>query len=137
MNEALAYGLVDALSGAMPNSAYLMEVGLRDLSVFADIGICPHEVGQPQLLKIDVILRVIPPDQDNIDEAMDYSRIVALAEGLAKERIALIETFARRLAEACLQHPFVLHADVKVDKPGALPTAIATTRVVQSGRRAS
>lgn len=37
---------------------------------------------------------------------------------------------ARRLAEACLDHPAVIEADVLIEKPEALAGGVASARVV-------
>lgn len=105
-------------------------VTIRDLSVAADIGVYAHEIGRPQTLVLNVTLHVKPVMADQISETIDYTRVVEYAEALARERTALIETFAYRLAEKCLAHPLVHEADVVVEKPGAIPQAVAGTRVV-------
>ena len=100
-------------------------ISLRDIQVLADIGAYRHEIGRPQPLVLHVTLAVVPPEEDTIEVAFDYVRIKALAEDLSRERIVLIETFAQRLARACLEHRLVLGARVTVEKPQAVPGAMA------------
>lgn len=106
------------------------ELRVRDIRVAADIGVHAHEIGRPQLLAVDVRLSIIPPSKDQLGETIDYNRIVEYAVELGGMRLSLIETFARRLGEACLATPGVLEADVTVEKPGALPNGLASSRVV-------
>ncbi|HEX7759339.1 MAG TPA: dihydroneopterin aldolase [Caulobacteraceae bacterium] len=103
---------------------------VRDLSVTADIGVHAHEVGRPQSLIVNVTLRVRPPASDQLAETIDYTDVVSAAQSLANQRIGLIESFAHRLATACLRHPAVEEADVLIEKPGALADGLAGARVV-------
>jgi len=108
----------------------LSSVSVLDLSVSANIGVHDHEIGRQQALLIDATLDVLPPEEDRIGETFDYTHVASLAEKLGQEHITLIETFARRLAEACLAHPRVERADIFVCKPGALSTGLAGARTV-------
>lgn len=105
------------------------EISVVGLEVMADIGIYDHEVGAPQPLRLNVRLQVAAVEHDQIDEAFDYAKVVTIAQRLATERTALIETFARRMATACLCSPMVLAADVEIEKPRALPGCLAGARV--------
>jgi len=105
-------------------------ISVRDLSVSADIGVYAHEIGQPQTLLINVALLMRTAPADRLADTVDYTRIVEVADALAHERIELIETFAYRLATACLAFAGVMQADVQVEKPGALVRGIAGTRIV-------
>lgn len=102
---------------------------LDQLEIMADIGAEAREHGVLQPLRIFVSLKVTPPDADRIDRAFDYRQLRAIAERLAARRTVLIETFARDLAEQCLGHPLVDAADVRIEKPRAVPDALAGTRV--------
>lgn len=108
----------------------LRTVVVRDLSVAADIGVHAHEIGRRQVLLVNVTLRVRPTLSDRLDETFDYTDVVAAAHALAGERISLIESFAYRLAAACLRHPLVEEADVLIEKPGALVSGLAGSRIV-------
>ena len=107
----------------------LHEVLVTGLEVEADIGVYAHEMGVRQKLLIDVVLETRPPRHDTLPETLDYGLIVSYALALAEERNALIETFARRLCELCLQHPQVDGVEVRIGKPSALPQALAGTRI--------
>jgi len=108
----------------------LRTVVVRDLSVAADIGVHAHEIGRRQVLLVSVTLRVRPSLSDRLDETIDYTDVVTAAQSLANERISLIESFAARLAAACLRHPLVEEADVLIEKPGALVSGLAAARIV-------
>ena len=110
-------------------------VVVRDLAVLADIGVREHEVGNPQLLLIEARLDVRVPRADRLEETFDYCRLAALAQALGRERIGLVETFARRLAEACLEHPLVERADIRIDKPAALRSGVAGVQIVMGRAR--
>ena len=112
------------MSGALSCS-----ISLRDIRLLADIGVHHHEIGRPQPLVIHVTLMVVPPDHDSVDAVFDYVRIKSLAEELAAQRVVLIEIFARRLAEACLEHRLVRGATVTVEKPFAVPGAMASATI--------
>ncbi len=107
-----------------------MEVNVRDIRVAADIGVFSHEMGIAQKLVVSARLVILPVAQDHLDQTIDYNVIVAYAEALGRERIALIETFAERLAQDCLRHAIVLSADIVVEKPGALANGVASTRII-------
>lgn len=110
-------------------------VMLDDIAVMADIGVLEAEIGNAQPLFVHVALDVAAPGSDDLAETFDYRAIHAAAQGLGRERIALIETFALRLADHCLADPRVLAAEVRVDKPRAIPGAMARTtlRLARSG----
>lgn len=104
-------------------------VMLEQIEVMADIGILAAEQGTFQPLVIHVSLAIDPPGEDALERTYDYRAIHRAAHQLAAQRIALIEIFARRLAELCLADPLVRGAEVVVDKPRAVPGALARTRV--------
>ena len=106
------------------------KVMVRDIRLAADIGVHAHEIGRLQALTVHVALQVLAQKSDRLEDTMDYNVIVAHASALAGQRIELIETFAQRLALACLEHPPVLEVDVQVEKPGALANGVASARVI-------
>ena len=125
--SAPAFGLLVA-PAAIP--AGQTTIVVRDLEVQADIGVNMEEIGRRQPLVIHAELRLRVADADELAATFDYRELVRHAEALATERIALIETYARRLAGRCLEHPQVVRAEIAVDKPWALPTGLAGVRVV-------
>ncbi|KRB82410.1 hypothetical protein ASE00_10105 [Sphingomonas sp. Root710] len=100
-------------------------VRIRDLTVLADIGINPDEIGRRQPLVIQVELTLSSPDPNNIEGMVDYRSIARAAEALAETHIPLIETFAQRLATQCLSWPPVAAVRITVDKPFALAWGLA------------
>src|SRR3546814_879496 len=106
------------------------EIFVRDMRIAADIGVHAHERGRQQALNVDVRLRVIQPAADELSQAVDYNLVLSHATQLGKQRINLIETFARKLAAICLRHASVFEVEVQVEKIGALPNGIAGTRIV-------
>src|SRR5579859_2819406 len=73
------------------------KVFVRGLTVDAEIGVYAHERGRRQPLIVDVELDVAPGGWRTI-----------------------VETFAWRLARACLAEPCALRVRVRVEKPHAL-----------------
>lgn len=104
-------------------------VRVRDLSLLADIGINPDEIGRRQPIVISVTLKLAGPPPEAIEETIDYRRIAAAAEALAQVHIPLIETFASRLCTECVSWPNVLEAKVSIDKPFALTRGLAGIEV--------
>ena len=111
------------------DTAVEVEVSVSALQVAADIGVYAHEHGNPQPLVVDVAIRIVPPAEDRLDASLDYQIVADAAHRLGRERIQLIETYARRLAETCLEHPGALAVEVRVGKAGALRAGLAGTRV--------
>jgi dihydroneopterin aldolase len=126
-------------TAARANLALLavQEVVVRDIRLAADIGVHAHEIGRLQALIVHVALKIRPVMSDCLADTIDYNAVVAHASALAAQRIALIETFAQRLALTCLEYPYVLEADVVVEKPGALANGQASTHVVMKAAQSS
>ena len=80
-----------------------------------------HEYGRRQPLLADVELDLAPARPEHIGDTVSYSWIVKQAQALAESgHFKLIETFAERLARACLEDSRVSRARVRVEKPEAL-----------------
>lgn len=105
-------------------------VRVKDLPLLADIGINPDEIGRRQPLVITVQLLLDGGAVEGIGETVDYRRIVRAAETLSEVHIPLIETFAYRLGQECLDWSGVIEACVNVDKPFALTRGLAGVEVV-------
>ena len=112
-----------------PRAGPTVEVTISGLQLAADIGVYAHEHGRPQPLLVDIVLAIDPPLHDALAETVDYQRIADDAHALARERTALIETYAMRLAERCIAQPGARSVDVRVSKAGALRAGLAGTRV--------
>jgi dihydroneopterin aldolase len=94
---------------------------VRGLAVEAEIGVHAHERGRRQPLIVDIELDVVAGGWRSIGETVNYEHIVRHARALADSgHILLVETFAWRLARACLAEPRALRARVRVEKPQAL-----------------
>ena len=109
-------------------SGMTVEVTISGLQVAADIGVYAHEHDRAQPLMVDVTLKIDTPVRDALQETIDYQRVADDAHALALERTALIETYAMRLAERCIDHPGAQWVEVRVSKPGALRGGLAGTR---------
>jgi dihydroneopterin aldolase len=97
------------------------QVFVRGLRIEAQIGVHGHELGRLQPLVVDVVLDLAGEPWRSIRHTVDYERIVAHARAIAAQgHIGLVETFAWRLAGACLAEPRVRRARVRIEKPEAL-----------------
>jgi dihydroneopterin aldolase len=96
------------------------------LKVQAEIGVYRHEIGRVQPLVVDVELDVPTAGSHRLAETLNYETILSAARDIAGQgHIELVETFAERLARACLADPRVTRARVRVEKPLALaPDAV-------------
>ena len=105
----------------------MTKVFVTGLKVQAEIGVYRHEIGRVQPLVIDVELDVPTAGADRLSETLNYETILAAAREIASAgHIDLVETFAQRLAHACLADARVTKARVRVEKPLALaPDAVA------------
>lgn len=115
------------MSVAGPLRTTMTKVFVTGLKVQAQIGVYRHEIGRVQPLVIDVELDVPTAGADRLSETLNYETILAAAREIAGAgHIDLVETFAQRLAQACLADPRVTGARVRVEKPLALaPDAVA------------
>ena len=103
-----------------------LKVFVRGLRVEAEIGLYDHERGRTQPLVIDAALTLAPSPPQHLRDTLNYELVASAAEALANGgHIELVETFAERLALACLADPRVLEARVRIEKPDALRSADA------------
>ncbi|MDE2357236.1 MAG: dihydroneopterin aldolase [Alphaproteobacteria bacterium] len=105
-------------------------VFLRGLSVEAEIGVNPDEMGRRQVLIVDIEAELEGEPWRGIGHTVDYDDLARRARDLAAAgHIGLIETFAWRLARACLEASRVLAVRVRVEKPEALAPAHAGAEI--------
>lgn len=97
------------------------KVFVTGLKVQAEIGVYRHEIGRLQPLIVDVELDVPTDASDRLADTLNYEAILKAAQDIAADgHIALVETFAHRLAQRCLADPRVARARIRVEKPLAL-----------------
>ena len=104
----------------------MTKVFVTGLKVQAEIGVYRHEIGRVQPLVVDVELDVPTAGAERLSETLNYETILEAARQIAGAgHIELVETFAERLARACLADARVTQARVRVAKPLALaPDAV-------------
>lgn len=99
------------------------EIALTGLRVRGFHGVLPSEREQGQDFLVDAVLAVdtrAAAATDDLALTVDYGVLATrLAEVVAGEPVALIETLACRLAEVCLAATGVISARVTVHKPSA------------------
>jgi len=112
-----------------------LSVFVRGLEVEAGIGVYDHEQGRLQRLVIDVTLELEPRPIERLGDTINYETVANAARAIAAEgHVGLVETFAERLARACLDDRRVLRAVVRIEKPGALQGVIAPGCEIVLGR---
>jgi dihydroneopterin aldolase len=113
-----------AEDGAAPSPegrVVMTRVFVTGLTVQAEIGVYKHEIGRVQPLVVDVELDVPTAGAERLADTLNYETILEAAQSVAAQgHIALVETYAERLAQACLADPRVSRARVRVEKPLAL-----------------
>lgn len=113
-----------------PGSGAIRREGLtvfvRGLTVEAGIGVHDHELGRLQTLTLDVSLELAPGPVERLGDTVNYETVASAARAIAAEgHVGLVETFAERLALACLEDARVRRCVVRIEKPGALDGAVA------------
>lgn len=113
-----------------PGSGAIRREGLtvfvRGLTVEAGIGVHDHELGRLQTLTLDVSLELAPGPVERLGDTVNYETVASAARAIAAEgHVGLVETFAERLALACLEDVRVRRCVVRIEKPGALDGAVA------------
>ncbi len=103
-----------------------LTVFVRGLRVEAGIGVHDHEQGRLQPLIIDVTLELAPAAVERLADTINYETVAHAARAIVDEgHVGLVETFAERLASACLDDARVRRCTVRIEKPGALEAAAA------------
>ncbi|MEO8813307.1 MAG: dihydroneopterin aldolase, partial [Caulobacteraceae bacterium] len=78
-------------------------VFVRGLTVEAEIGVHGHERGRRQPLIVDVELQIDTNGWRALTDTVNYEAVAAHARTIAASgHIGLVESFAERLARACL-----------------------------------
>ncbi len=115
--------------------AEALTVHVRGLRIEAGIGVYDHEQGRLQTLVVSAVLTLAPGRVERLSDTVNYEAVAASARAIAAEgHVGLVETFAQRLALACLDDPRVQRVEVVIDKPGALDGAEAAGCTVAFAR---
>jgi 7,8-dihydroneopterin aldolase/epimerase/oxygenase len=114
------------------------QISLLGLRVFGRHGVLDTERVSGQEFVIDAILAVdtrAAAAADDLALTADYGALAdRLAAIVAGPPVALIETLAQRLADACLDDPAVTQAQITVHKPDA-PVAQQVADITVTIRR--
>lgn len=112
-----------------------LTVFVRGLKLEAGIGVHDHELGRLQTLVIDVTLSLDPHPVERLGDTINYETVATTARLIAGAgHIGLVETFAERLAHACMEDGRVRRCAVRIEKPGALAGAVAPGCEIVLGR---
>jgi len=105
----------------------IRHVFVRDLQIYATLGIHEHEKRRPQRIIINVDLSVSeagPEHHDDPSLIVDYGEVVELITTIAQEgHVNLVETLAERIAEAILSDARVSAVRVRIEKPDIIAEA--------------
>jgi len=93
---------------------------IRGIRMLGTHGVLPHEQTRPQPFEVDVELAVDTTSagtSDALTDTVDYGAVVAaVTRVVERERHALLERLAARIAAVCREDPRVLTATVTVRK---------------------
>jgi len=128
----LAFAHPSERSAATARPGPLDRISLRDHIVDVEIGAFQQERGTTQRVCFNVVVEIVPLPadlDDDVDRILSYDKVTeAIAHELARERLALLETLAERVAERILWEPQAVRAFVRIEKldrgPGALGVEI-------------
>ena len=112
-------------------------VFLRDMVLFAHIGIYEHEHARPQRVQVNVDLGVDEGSEqgDELARVVDYERVADAVRAIVAEgHVRLVETLAERIARACLADSRVRLARVRVEKLDVFPDAVSAGVEVERTR---
>ena len=103
-------------------------ISIVDLEITCIIGILPDERVKEQTLLLDIYLDVDFGDSiiaDNINETIDYTKIVEMATQLGiSKKYKLIESFCYDLNNLFLDtFKIIQQSNITVKKPNAIPKA--------------
>ena len=128
----LAFAHPSERAAATAGPEPLDRISLRDHIVEVEIGAFQQERGTTQRVCFNVVVEIapLPADlDDDVDRILSYDKVTeAIAHELARERLALLETLAERVAERILWEPQAVRAFVRIEKldrgPGKLGVEI-------------
>jgi dihydroneopterin aldolase len=114
------------------------KITIAGLRVRGRHGVFEHERAEGQEFLVDAALWLDTGPAaatDDLTRTADYGAVAGrLAEIVAGEPVALIETLADRLVRACLADPVVREAEITVHKPDA-PVGLPVTDIAVTVRR--
>lgn len=128
----LAFAHPSERSAATARPGLLDRLSVRDHIVEVEIGAFQQERGTTQRVCFNVVVEIapLPADlDDDVDRILSYDKVTeAIGYELARERLALLETLAERIAERILLEPQAVRAFVRIEKldrgPGKLGVEI-------------
>lgn len=116
----------------------LDRICLSGLRAYGYHGVLPFEREHGQVFVVDAVIWLdtsAAAETDDLASTVDYGSLAArLADVVAGEPVALLETLAQRLVAACLADKVVHHAEITVHKPQA-PVAVPVRDVSLTIRR--
>lgn len=106
---------------------------IKDMMIQMAIGVFDEEKGRTQRVRVNVIadLDHWPNEgRDDIDDTLSYDKIVQHVQRIAAQgHIHLVETFASRILESCMDEKNVARLTVRVEKLDIYDFAIAGAEI--------
>ena len=103
-----------------------MKVFVKGLALEAEVGVYEHEHGRKQPIIVDVEMDIVAAGWEQLADTINYEVVTEKARRTAAEgHFKLVEAFAERLGQMCLEDQRVTRVRVRVEKPLALAPAAA------------
>jgi len=111
---------------------------IRGLAVRAHVGVGALERRAPQIVVVDVEIRLRDPSvaRDHMSASVNYAAVIRCIEETAiMERAVLLETLAERIASRILEDKRVAEVTLIITKPRKIPNcdAVGVQRTFQRG----
>lgn len=115
------------------------KIFVQDMEVDMLIGVYDHEKASRQRVIVTVEGWIDVPGaawkDDALNQTVNYEKIVSVIRYFAERgHINLVETFAERIAEFCLQETLLRQVRVRIEKPDAFASARAVGVEVSRSR---
>lgn len=111
-------------STAPAAEARLRIVFVEGYELIGSVGVYEHERRYEQRIVVSILLDVVDGydgTSDELGRVYDYDHAISAVRSTVESgHFNLLETLAERIAEACLEHPDVRAAKVRIAKPDVL-----------------
>ena len=101
------------------NANESQEIIIRDLELMMSIGVLESELKNKQRVIVNAEISVMDTaSSDDISSVVSYADIIEQIKEIAQEgHINLVETFARKIINACFEDNRIQAVTVSIDKP--------------------
>lgn len=101
------------------NANESQEIIIRDLELMMSIGVLESELKNKQRVIVNAEISVMDTaSSDDISSVVSYADIIEQIKEIAQEgHINLVETFARKIINACFEDNRIQAVTISIDKP--------------------